>query len=476
MLLLVSFAAFGQPDPYSNPPNTTAPVGFYPFGSYSTDGIESINNVTGNVTLSIPLAQLPPGRGGSSFKLNVYYNSSIFDIQESIVNSNQLQLQYIQSNAGGWRYGYMYEVGWDARPAPVSGSLAPTCGEQYYIYKAYVLFPDGSRHDLRLEGYSDYNDPILNSGDSYYPISPAGTVASGVPGSCSLTPPSVVSTTRLVYVTVDGTYVRLVTNPTAQTWTMYLPNGTQVNGVFQQNGTQTNGSSKSMSLPIYPSASGTVETITDRNGNNVQIKNSCPSGGACQRIITDDLTATYPSRQIVITYGSLTGGSADTISWPGAPQSGSQTTLTATVNYSPIVLPSNLYYCIAGGSTKTCNTNAITLSGVTSIILPRATSGAPQLSYSFGYTCPSCLINWGSIHTVTMPSGASIAYSYWFEGYGTSGYQDDRSAGNLMNPIKQKTVSYSPAVGDSSAYTYTTLYSGDGASIPSSTGITYPDG
>ena len=88
--------------------------GFYPLGSYSINDIEAVNNVTGNLTLSIPLATLPPGRGGSSFGLNVFYNSRIFDQIDSSSNGTVRQV-LIASNVGGWRYGFQYALGWDVR-------------------------------------------------------------------------------------------------------------------------------------------------------------------------------------------------------------------------------------------------------------------------------------------------------------------------------------------------------------------------
>ncbi|MEO7142754.1 MAG: hypothetical protein ABI165_04550 [Bryobacteraceae bacterium] len=66
MCLLAAAAAVAlaqTPDPSANSPDTMPNRGFYPAGSFSISDIEAVNNVTGNVTLAIPVAKLPPGRG-----------------------------------------------------------------------------------------------------------------------------------------------------------------------------------------------------------------------------------------------------------------------------------------------------------------------------------------------------------------------------------------------------------------------------
>ena len=60
-----------------SPPVAHPQRGFYPGGSYSLSDIESVDDVSGNVILKIPVAKLPPGRGGSSFAVDLIYNSAI---------------------------------------------------------------------------------------------------------------------------------------------------------------------------------------------------------------------------------------------------------------------------------------------------------------------------------------------------------------------------------------------------------------
>lgn len=78
---LLAVPALAQYLPYSS----VASAGFYPAGAYSVGQIESVNMVNGNVSLSIPLAKLPPGPGGFSTAVNLNYNSSIFKLFYTMV-------------------------------------------------------------------------------------------------------------------------------------------------------------------------------------------------------------------------------------------------------------------------------------------------------------------------------------------------------------------------------------------------------
>src|SRR5580658_1300273 len=83
------FAVFANGQAFDTMPNR----GLYPLGSYSSSDIESVNNVTGNVTLSIPLAKLPAGRAGSTFGVSLIYNSAIYDMTPTLVSASTVQLQ-----------------------------------------------------------------------------------------------------------------------------------------------------------------------------------------------------------------------------------------------------------------------------------------------------------------------------------------------------------------------------------------------
>jgi RHS repeat-associated protein len=437
--LLTTNLIRAQQNPSANPPDTMPIRGFYPNGSYSIDDIEAVNNVTRNLTLSIPLAKLPPDRGGSSFGLNMVYNSAIFDLDRSIVSSD-LQLKYTASSFGNWRYSYDYGINWDQRP---TGPNA-TCEDLFYKYKAYLLMPDGNRKNLRLMNYPD------NGGDSYYAVSPQGDTTPPCGGH---TPPAIYSNTVLVYVTSDSSYIRVEVAPLQHTWTVFTPDGTQVSGT----GWHTAENPK-----FSPSATA-VETISDRNNNTITITQSCPDGEPCIRTIADDLRAAHPGRAIVITYGADAGGTQDTISWPG--------NNTTTINYTTVSLPNLTYTCgyYNGG---TCSLGSFSFSAVSSIVLPVTKPGGPTLSYGFDYACPGCTTMWGELHTLTMPSGATVKYTYYEDGRASTA----RLAGEAINPIATKTVSYSPVSNDISSSTLHTKYEYGVVNNGPGTFITTPDG
>src|SRR5690242_16022850 len=60
------------------PTEQTALRGILPTGSYAVSDIETVNAQNGNVFLRIPIASLPPGRGGLQGGLSLIYNSKIW--------------------------------------------------------------------------------------------------------------------------------------------------------------------------------------------------------------------------------------------------------------------------------------------------------------------------------------------------------------------------------------------------------------
>ena len=77
-ILLVAvgaISAWAQPNPTERSPLR----GILPTASYNLSEIETISNTNGNLTMAVPLAQLPPGRGGLSAGISLVYNSKIWD-------------------------------------------------------------------------------------------------------------------------------------------------------------------------------------------------------------------------------------------------------------------------------------------------------------------------------------------------------------------------------------------------------------
>ena len=77
-ILLVAvgaISAWAQPNPAEKSPLR----GILPTASYNLSEIETISNTNGNLTMAVPLAHLPPGRGGLSAGISLVYNSKIWD-------------------------------------------------------------------------------------------------------------------------------------------------------------------------------------------------------------------------------------------------------------------------------------------------------------------------------------------------------------------------------------------------------------
>ena len=77
-ILCIQMLAWGQSPRSSARPDR----GTRPNGAYSVSDLENINLTNGNLSLSIPLAGMPPIAGGKlSPALGLTYNSKIWDVK-----------------------------------------------------------------------------------------------------------------------------------------------------------------------------------------------------------------------------------------------------------------------------------------------------------------------------------------------------------------------------------------------------------
>jgi len=152
-------AASGQsPDPL-------ATRGQVPTGSYSFSDLETVDNVSGNLSYRIPLASLGPGRAGFNWGLSLVYNSNIFDVvpesgysQVSPGDSTTVN-RLTQSQSGGWRYAIGFGLQLEECFASGQGNDYGSCPDQAgHVDKLNLLFPDGSHHTLFLQGQP--TDPL----------------------------------------------------------------------------------------------------------------------------------------------------------------------------------------------------------------------------------------------------------------------------------------------------------------------------
>jgi hypothetical protein len=203
--------------------------GFTPAGSYALSDIESVDLSGGNLALNVPLASLPPGRGGSpGFRLNLRYNSKLFNSFKQVEwvqsTNRKVDKQYLGDTPdGGWHYSLRYSIELHNRlnnyPDP---ETIPQPGSPEYIkrYKLLVHFPDGSTRE-------------------FHPRASAGHLH----GFYSVTPSD-----GAVYYSADGSYVRLEFGSDGDsdwrnnTWTLSFPDGSRVTSdrrQYDRNGNYT---------------------------------------------------------------------------------------------------------------------------------------------------------------------------------------------------------------------------------------------
>jgi RHS repeat-associated protein len=422
----------------SDPPNAGAAG-----GAQSVAGIESVNGLNGNLNITIPVASLPPGPGGSGASVKLVYNSAIFDLSTQVpaTGSTVLQTSYVPStHGGGWSYSFRYTLWSQTRLTEFTSATCSAVSntEADNWYKTILTTPDGSNHVLRLVSAIDQNNNPIGvtalSSDatlsfSHYDFSGNNNHNCGISSSSF--------SGKLIYVTADSSYIRVEADTVLSVWTAYLPDGSRVSG------------------PIIAPANPTTHDrhavdsdasdMRDRNGNAISLSGNCTIGNTCTETITD-----ARSRTVTISFGSNPNGTwQDSIAWTGV--NGSLTTLINWTSSTPAPLP---YYCQTT-PTGTVNTGGIcTLSQnesvVTSIQLP-ATADGVSSTYQFQYTQTTGNYSWGELHHITYCTGSTTCQAQWQTFY-IYAYDNQsslpgsalpsRPPGTAVNPLSSKTLSY----------------------------------
>ena len=248
-LLSISCLAQQSIDQFQNL-DQVARRGFTPTGSYSVSELETINTTNGNLIYNIPLVSLPAGNGGLKAGISLIYNSQIYDTglswYDKLPNHDKLLKQTMQgSSSGGWRYGFnvSFERAND-RPTPDGGySFSCNDPEGYHHYRYQLVLPDGSTHQLHLQGYGDnlgYTNVDLDNFQEF------------VCGNGSQFPQIQQINTPVRMFTSDGTFIRVVmtkgSNPSLNAWEATMPDGTR-----------------------YLGNGGSTTQIIDRNGNTITV-------------------------------------------------------------------------------------------------------------------------------------------------------------------------------------------------------------
>ena len=338
-------------------PNLLATRGVYPNGSYTFDKLESINNLNGSLSYTIPLTSMPLGRAGMTVPVTLTYNSTLMDtyaVNGQDSSGTKHTYSWAQTSVwGGWQIGgftyRLYESFPPTQPCG-NGASAP--------YTLSIVMPDGAHHDLMpygqpqaLSGTASWYDPAdgedgCNGGKLTGPIN--------------------------YYYTIDGTYIKVGINQTNQQWTAYLPDGTTVNGT----GWPANSN-------VQGWATGLASEIIDRNGNKVSIS---VNQSANTVVLTDDLQRTLTITGLTSpTSVTQTGFGGGTLTWTIGGYSYFTVTPTCTTTEYPYACGS-----YSGG-------------GPAYLQVPSDTG---TLRYSFQYKAPD-----GSMSQVTLPSGASTTYT-----------------------------------------------------------------
>lgn len=452
--------------------------GFRPTGSYSLSDIESVNDTNGNVSLSIPLAQTPPGRNGHSFKLSLLYNSGLYDLAPQSVDVNWMAgvastapsplpaalsasvLEPRDLNAhGGWKYSYRNYLEHESRP----------CGSETTTYCSLwrLVLADGGSHLLRMRVPNDaFNDPL---GTGFTQMEHWG-YRNAVTGDNQYYGPN------RVFYTTDGSFIRVEMDATIQSsgpfavtgsWSAYFPDGRVLRGLVQN----------------WPKD---ADQLCDRNGQCTLI-----SG-------TYDATAGLPvteladpmGRRISIAFNSTTGEDEIKVLGYGA----SVSTLNPRENPASLTTKVKWKY-IYGGQTKpasfstpwngifyscrpqdwdgnesnqhTCVTY-YAFSVVEKITLP---TGAPNLFYGFQYADSlqdAANRSRGELREMTFPktgspeSAARVNYTWKLKEINAhgSGWNPLNWFDAIENPLESKTVTYHEQDGGApAAKTQTWTYS-----------------
>ncbi len=348
---------------------------------------------SGNVIVRLPLASLPPGRGGLSAGVSLMYQSKTSQTISGIINDTTpsgdpitYDIQRLDNFLGAaWQYQYQYSFSFINRRNGYSLETEPKCPspEAAYDLKFQIAFPDGSTHLFRPVGFNDFmNDGFFNVGPDGYGWT-CGGVPSGHPALYTL-----ITTQKMVYYSIDGTYLRLEVehdadqNSTNNPWTLFFPDGSRV----------TDGNAP--------------QRIYDRNNNFVEIQDTTFNAHPAKRIVDQF------NREVIIEFDSVTN--QDFIRQRGV----NNEELVWTVKWKEVSFNKN--YLLSDDPNFPFPPQNINVSGrmIDQIVLPAQTG---TLAYTFRYNAasenpPPETNGWGEMGSIALPSGAKIAYRYQLDG------------------------------------------------------------
>ncbi len=440
-------------------------------GTETTSGIDNINLQNGNVSLQIPLASLPPVAGGKlSYSLTAYYNSSLWNayrnearghLQNSGCDALYTTEVVLPADNGGWRIGGQYEIEFrDARADfDYLDPDSTTCYDsEFYLmagrfFKPILKMPDGSEHEMRIDGYFPTYTGNRQHLYNYYRYQGTNAVPFGSP-------------IRLY--TVDGTYVTATYDPSGS-YTIYLKDGTQ----------------------ISPATGG--QRIKDTNGNTI-LNGTRTVGGNSENFIKDEQTgreikwsaATYNSSPATKVEYQTVGGVWQTV-WAVWGTTTPQGILYTTKDWNPTAQVNG------AECSKQRLINAGALSVIREIILPATEQSVAPQQYSFDYNSDTStqvtsnnvrfqcsatnpppasytrnVSGLGEVSRITTPTGLQLKYTYVHDTFNLTGFYLN-SDNAIKNGITKKEAVHD---GVTDVWTYDTPFS----SLDNQAAMTSPDG
>lgn len=424
-----------------------ANAGVFPAGVPGGGTPDSVNPVSGNVGLSIPLARIP-GPGGFGPAVTLSYNSAYYTLYTDVSLGYLREMYENRLNDGGWSYGYRYSL-WGAQMAGTG--ISPG-------WSTYLTTPDGGNHLLLLVSAAPASGAqAVSTFQTYYSGQPiydvrfdGACVQTTLP--CNNQKPANNFAGKLVFASADSSYIRVEADTVAQTWVAHFADGSSARGSLSSLGLNYNSD---------------ADTVSDRNGNSFSISGSClegaqpaPQGATYTPACTTTLSDPF-GRSITIAYTSENNFPydwKDTISQPGVNGANS-----AVVHWMTRAAGGLSYDCtyVNASTFNQCGLSDAVINPyvVQSVQLPPASSGGPFAAYTFGYEAAAPSYSWGELHSVTRavvksgqdpiaacPNGGSsncthlydIAYNYYFDD--TTNHH--RVMGTPINPVASRTITH----------------------------------
>ena len=138
-------------------------TGFQPAHSYAISDIETIDNGTGNLSLHIPITQLPPGPGGFTAGLTLSYNNRYWET-EPLTATTTLGYGLRESPGGGWRLAMLPH--WISNMWRAAAKTIPADITSAELFQLKLTNPDGSRN-LFLLSYPAQSMPAACEAGTY---------------------------------------------------------------------------------------------------------------------------------------------------------------------------------------------------------------------------------------------------------------------------------------------------------------------